>query len=163
VPPFETIITSLRFAVAATALAVVLGVLAAGAIAYGRGRWRQRLLDTGLMLPLRPSAVTRGVGLLLTMKRAPLAPRGTSVILPLAHVLVAMPFVVRSLLPPLRSIDPHLREAAAVLGAGPLRVWRGVDGPMVARATIVGAGFAFAVSIGEFGATSFLVRSGSPT
>jgi thiamine transport system permease protein len=163
VPPFDTILTSLRFAVAATILAVVLGVLAAGAIAYGRGRWRRRLLDTGLMLPLGTSAVTIGFGLLITMNRAPLDLRGTWVIIPLAHALVAMPFVVRSILPPLRAIDPRLREAAAVLGAGPLRVWRGVDGPMVARATIVGAGFAFAVSIGEFGATSFLVRSGSPT
>jgi len=70
---------------------------------------------------------------------------------------------VRAVLPSLRAIDPHLREAAAVLGARPARIWTEVDAPMVGRAALVGAGFAFAVSIGEFGATSFLVRSGSPT
>ncbi len=131
VPPLDTIVTSLRFAAAATVLAVAIGVLAAGAIAYGRGRWRRRLLDTGLMLPLGTSAVTIGFGLLITMNRAPLDLRGTWIIIPIAHALVAMPFVVRALLPPLRSIDPHLREAAAVLGARPRRIWREVDAPMM--------------------------------
>jgi thiamine transport system permease protein len=163
VPPLDTIATSLRYAIAATVLAVGLGVLAAGAIAYGRGRWRRRLLDTGLMLPLGTSAVTIGFGLFITMDRSPLDLRGSWIIIPVAHALVAMPFVVRAVLPSLRAIDPHLREAAAVLGARPARIWTEVDAPMVGRAALVGAGFAFAVSIGEFGATSFLVRSGSPT
>jgi thiamine transport system permease protein len=163
VPPLDTIATSLRYAVAATVLAVGLGVLAAGAIAYGHGRWRRRLLDTGLMLPLGTSAVTIGFGLFITMDRAPLDLRASWIIIPIAHALVAMPFVVRAVLPSLRAIDPHLREAAAVLGARPARIWTEVDAPMVGRAALVGAGFAFAVSIGEFGATSFLVRSGSPT
>src|SRR5262249_17965461 len=160
---FDSVVTSLKFALAATAIAVVLGVLAASAIAYGRGAWRRRLLDTGLMLPLGTSAVTIGFGLLITMDRAPLDLRGTWIIIPIAHALVAMPFVVRALLPSLRAIDPRQREAAALLGAPPHRVWREVDLPLVARAGLVGAGFAFAVSIGEFGATSFLARTGSPT
>jgi len=115
------------------------------------------------MLPLGTSAVTIGFGLFITMDRAPLDLRGSWIIIPIAHALVAMPFVVRAVLPSLRAIDPHLREAAAVLGARPARIWTEVDAPMVGRAALVGAGFAFAVSIGEFGATSFLVRSGSPT
>ena len=163
VEPIDTVVTSLRFAAAATVLAVALGLLAAGAIAYGRGAWRRRLLDTGLMLPLGTSAVTIGFGLLITMDRGPLDLRGTWIIIPIAHALVAMPFVVRALLPSLRAIDPRQREAAALLGAAPHRVWREVDLPLVARAGLVGAGFAFAVSIGEFGATSFLARTGSPT
>jgi thiamine transport system permease protein len=163
VEPVEAVVTSLRYAAAATVLSVGLGLLAAGAIAYGRGTWRRRLLDTGLMLPLGTSAVTIGFGLLITMDRAPLDLRGTWIIIPIAHALVAMPFVVRALLPSLRAIDPRQREAAALLGAPPRRVWREVDLPMVTRAGLVGAGFAFAVSIGEFGATSFLVRTGSPT
>ena len=163
VPPFDTITTSLRYAAMAVVLAVALGVLAAAAIAYGGGRWRRRALDTGLMLPLGTSAVTIGFGMLITLDRPPLDLRSSWTIIPIAHALVAMPFVVRAVLPSMRAIDPHLREAAATLGARPVRVWREVDAPMVARAALVGAGFAFAVSIGEFGATSFLVRSGSPT
>jgi thiamine transport system permease protein len=163
VKPLDTVITSLRFALVATLFAVVLGVLAACAIAYGRGAWRRRLLDTGLMLPLGTSAVTIGFGLLITMDRAPLDLRGRWILIPIAHTLVAMPFVVRSLLPSIRAIDPRLREAASLLGASPRRVWREVDLPMVSRAALVGAGFAFAVSLGEFGATTFLYRSGTPT
>src|SRR5262249_47893319 len=159
----DAVSTSLRFALAATLLAVVLGGLAAAAIAYGRGSWRRRVIDTGLMLPLGTSAVTIGFGLLITMDRAPLDLRGTWIIIPIAHALVATPFVVRAVLPSARAIDPHLREAAALLGAPPRRVWREVDLPMVGRALLVGAGFAFAVSIGEFGATTFLIRTGTPT
>ena len=50
------------------------------------------------------------------------------------------------------------REAAAVLGASPARVRRDVDLPIAARALAVGGAFSFAVSLGEFGATSFLPR-----
>jgi thiamine transport system permease protein len=81
----------------------------------------------------------------------------------LAHTLVALPFVVRSVTPALRSISPRLREAAATLGASPWRVWREVDLPIVARAALVGAVFAFTVSMGEFGATSLIVRPDRPT
>ena len=51
----------------------------------------------------------------------------------------------------------------AVLGASPLRAWREVDLPMVWRALLIAAGFAFAVSLGEFGATVFIARPDSPT
>ena len=83
--------------------------------------------------------------------------------MPLAHTLVALPFVVRSLLPVLRGIQPSLREAAAVLGATPWRVWREVDLPILARAMLVGAVFAFTVSLGEFGATVLIARPQYPT
>ncbi|MEE9435916.1 MAG: ABC transporter permease subunit, partial [Candidatus Adiutricales bacterium] len=88
----------------------------------------------------------------------------TSVMLvPLAHTLVAFPFVVRTLLPALRGIPRNLREAATVLGASPWEVWRTVDLPIVGRALLVGAVFAFAVSLGEFGATVFVARPQTPT
>jgi thiamine transport system permease protein len=58
----------------------------------------------------------------------------------------------------MRSIDRRLREAAAVLGASPSRAWREIDLPIIGRAALVGAGFAFAVSLGEFGATLFIAR-----
>jgi thiamine transport system permease protein len=161
VPPLETLLTSLRFAAVAVVLAVVLGGAAACAIAYARHHGR--FLDTGLMLPLGTSAVTIGFGLLITMNRPPLDLRASFWLVPIGHALVAMPFVIRAALPVLRSIDPRLREAASVLGAAPWRAWREVDFALLRRALLVGAAFAFAVSIGEFGATSFLARTGTPT
>jgi thiamine transport system permease protein len=84
-------------------------------------------------------------------------------LVPLAHTLVALPFVVRSLQPALGSIPDSLRQAAAVLGASPLKVWREIDLPIVARAALASAVFAFTISLGEFGATSFLARPEYPT
>jgi thiamine transport system permease protein len=78
-------------------------------------------------------------------------------------LLIAIRFVVRVMLPVLQSIDPRLREAAAVLGAAPRRVWLEVDLRIAARAALVAAGFAFAISLGEFGATLFIVRPETTT
>lgn len=159
--PLGALTNSMRFAAIATVLAVVVGGLAAAAIAYGgRGGW---LLDSGLMLPLGTSAVTLGFGILITFDTPPLDLRSSPVLIPIAHALVAIPFVVRAVLGVLRSIPQGLRDAAATLGAPPLRVWREVDAALVGRALAIGAGFAFAVSIGEFGATSFLTRRGNET
>lgn len=124
---------------------------------YGTG-WLRRLFDIGLTLPLGVSAVTVGLGMLLALDTPPLEFRTAWWIIPVAHALVGMPFVVRTLVPTLRSIDDRLREAAAVLGASPARTRREVDVPIASRAVAVGAAFAFAVSLGEFGATAFLPR-----
>ncbi len=115
------------------------------------------------MLPLGTSAVTVGFGFLIALDEPPLDLRSSPLLVPLAQALVGIPFVVRTMLPVLRAVDHRLREAAAVLGASPLRAWREVDLPMVRRALLVAAGFAFAISLGEFGATVFIARADTPT
>jgi thiamine transport system permease protein len=164
VPPIEAVRNSVVFASIATVIALVIGGLAAFAIAGpGRGARRTRGLDTLLLLPLGVSAVTIGFGFLIALDRPPLDLRASPVLIPIAHALVAAPFVARVLIPVLRSIDQRLRDAAAVLGASPRRVWREIDLPIVARAFLVAAGFAFAISLGEFGATIFIARPDYPT
>jgi thiamine transport system permease protein len=106
--------------------------------------------------------VTIGFGFLVALD-APVDLRASWILIPVAHALVAVPFVVRSVVPVMRSVRTRLREAAAVLGAPPGRVWREIDLPIVARAAAVGAGFACAVSLGEFGATVFIARPDTPT
>ena len=61
--------------------------------------------------------------------------------------------------PMLRQIHPRSREAAALLGSSQFRIRREIDLPLVARGLTVAAGFAFAISIGEFGATSFFAST----
>jgi thiamine transport system permease protein len=95
--------------------------------------------------------------------RPPLALIRSPLMLPIAHSLVALPFVVRGLKPALAGIPARLRQAAATLGASPLRVWREVDFPIAARAVLSAAAFAFAISLGEFGATTIIVRPEFPT
>ena len=159
VSPVEAIGNSLRFAAIATVIAVVVGGCGAFALAARRNRG----LDTALSLPLGVSAVTVGFGFLITLDHPPVDLRSSPLLVPIAQALVAIPFVVRTVTPVLRAIDPRLREAAAMLGASPARAWREVDVPIAARALLVAAGFAFAISLGEFGATIFIVRPDKPT
>lgn len=161
VPPLEAVANSLRFAVVATVLAVLLGTLAAAALASSRTRLA-RAVDAVLLLPLGTSAVTVGFGFLLALDE-PIDLRASPWLVPIAQALVALPFVVRTMTPVLRSVDPRLREAAAVLGAPPRRVWQEVDLPVAWRAVLVAAGFAFAISVGEFGATTVIARADAPT
>jgi len=162
VPPGLAIRNSVMFALLTTALALLLGMVTAVLLARERNRLG-RLLDPIVLLPLGTSAVTLGFGYLLTMGRPPLDLRASPVLVPIAHTLVAFPFVVRSLLPALRGLNPDWREAAAVLGASPWRVWREIELPIIGRALIVAALFAFTVSMGEFGATLLIARPEFPT
>jgi thiamine transport system permease protein len=108
--------------------------------------------------------VTVGFGFLVASERAPLDALSSHwIIVPIVHAVIAIPFVIRAVVPVLRRIDPRLREAAAMLGAPPRRVWREVDLPIAARAFAVAAGFCLAVSLGEFGATLFVARPEFPT
>ncbi len=163
VAPIEAIGNSLEYALAATVIAVVIGGLAAVALTRRDAGRFVRGFDALLMLPLGVSAVTVGFGFLIALDEPPLDLRASWILVPLAQALVGVPFVVRTMLPVLRAVDVRLREAASVLGASPWRVWREVDLPMVRRALLIAAGFAFAVSLGEFGATVFIARPDNPT
>ncbi|MEX0835488.1 MAG: hypothetical protein WD010_05325, partial [Nitriliruptor sp.] len=162
VAPLAAVRNSLVFAVAAAVIATVLGTCTAIAVTGRRGRLT-RLIDRGLMLPLGTSAVTVGFGFLISLDRPPFDLRGSVLLVPLAQALIATPFVVRSLVPAIEAIDTRLREAAGVLGATPRRIWREVDLPIVARTALVATGFAFAIAVGEFGATVFVARAELPT
>lgn len=158
--PWEAVLNSIVYAAGATAIAVVVGGLAAFAVA---GSARSRLLDGLLMLPLGASAVMLGFGFVIAFDRTPVDFRSARWIVPVAQALVAIPFVVRIVAPTLRAIDERQREAAAMLGATPGRVRREIDLPIAGRAFAVASGFAFAISLGEFGATVFLARPDNPT
>lgn len=156
IAPTDAIRNSLLFASITVALAVTLGLLAAYAVI--RTRRGSGVLDAVFLLPLATSAVTLGFGYILAFSRPPLDLRGAIWLIPIAHTLVALPLVIRSILPLLREIRANVREAAAMLGADPARVFREIDLPIVTRAVIIGAVFAFTISLGEFGATTLLAR-----
>jgi len=167
---WDAAVTSLRVAVDATVLAVLIGGLVALVVSRRpRGRGMRRsvgLLDAFFMLPLGVSAVTVGFGFLIALHQPfglALDLRGSAALIPIAQAVVAIPLVVRTVLPVLRAIDSRLHQAAAVLGASPGRVLAHVDWPVAARSLGLAVGLAFAVSLGEFGATSFLARPDRPT
>lgn len=161
VPPVDAVANSLRYALWTAVLAVGLGLPAAYGL-NGRGCFA-RWMDVLFMLPLGASAVTMGLGLLLAFTRPPLNWAAFPWMIPAAHTLVALPLVLRTLLPALASIPPSLRQSAAVLGADPLRAFLQVDLPLLRRPLITSLIFSFTVSLGEFGATTFLARPEYPT
>ncbi|MBA2955535.1 ABC transporter permease subunit [Nocardioides sp. MAH-18] len=167
VPATTALVTSLRTAVDATWMSLTLGVLVAVVVSrrsHSRTERRARgLLDGLFMLPLGVSAVTLGFGFLITLDEPPLDLRDNPLLVPIAQALVALPLVVRTLAPALGGIDDRQRQAAASLGAGPVRTFATVDLPVLWKPLLAAAGFAFAVSLGEFGATSFLAREENPT
>jgi thiamine transport system permease protein len=162
VSPGIAIRNSLLFAGLTTVISLTIGACTAYALARGQGGWL-RWLDAIVLLPLGASAVTLGFGYILALGRPPLNLVASPVLVPIAHSLVAFPFVVRTLLPALRSLNPDWREAAAVLGASPWRVWREVEAPIIGRAGLAAAVFAFTISMGEFGATLLIARPEFPT
>lgn len=159
--PLQAVFNSLRFALFATSAAVVLGTVASFMINQ-QSAW-SRLVDPLFMLPLATSAVTLGFGFIVALDEPPLDLRSSWAIIPLSHALVALPFVIRSVLPSLRVIPPSLGEAARMLGAREMEKLWTIDLPLVGRGLVVGATFAFTVSMGEFGASLFVAQRESVT
>ena len=162
IEPIAAVANSIGFALAAMVAAVALGLIAALFLASARGR-SAAFWDAVIMLPLATSAVTLGFGYIISLNRPPINLRDSLALVIIAHTLVAFPFVVRCILPSLRQIPQTLREAATLLGASPLQVFRRVELPMVSRAILVGAVFAFSISMGEFGASTFVTRPHTAT
>src|SRR5258708_3898157 len=157
IPPIRAAGNSILYATITVFLTALLGFPAASALAKG-GRF-EKIIDPFLILPLGASAVTLGLGFIISFGSMLTLP----LLVPLAHTLVALPFVIRILQPAIASIPDRLRQAAASLGANPLRVWLSVDWPILRRAGLSAAIFAFTISLGEFGATSLLSRPEYPT
>lgn len=161
--PMTSIAVSLGYAGLTMIIALLLGLPAAWALSRNGRSKINHFMDPILMLPLGTSAVTLGLGFIISLDRPPLDLRASVLLIPLAHTLVAFPFVVRSLTPALRSISPGLKNAASVLGASPWKIFQHVDLPLIGRAVLVGAIFAFTISLGEFGATALIARPEYPT
>jgi thiamine transport system permease protein len=161
VPPVEALRNSLFYAMAASALALIFGSLATYALLQ-KSRWN-KYFDPLIMLPMGTSAVTLGLGFIVVFATLPNARDFYPILIPIAHSLVALPFVVRVMHPALASIPSSLKQAAATLGASPWQVWFKVELPIASRAAAVAGLFAFTVSLGEFGATAFLSRPDIPT
>lgn len=159
VSPWEAVAVSLTTAVLATALALALALPAVRVVAARPGGAADRVL----LLPLGVSSTTIGLGLLLAFGRPPLDLRGSWWLVPAAQALVALPLVVRAVLPALRGIPSSVLDGAALLGVSPSQRWWRVELPLVRRSVAAGAGLALVACLGEFGATVFLARSGSPT
>jgi thiamine transport system permease protein len=157
VPPIRAALNSIGYACATVMLSLLLGYLAAFALA--KPTRLEKILDPLIMLPLGSSAVMLGLGFIISFGIWLTSP----LLVPFAHTLIALPFVIRTLQPAIASIPQRLRQASASLGASPFEVWKNIDFPILRRATLAAAAFAFTISLGEFGATLLISRPDYPT
>ncbi len=153
---------SLRTAVAATLLCVVLGVPLAIVLSRHSGR-TIRILRALVLLPLALPPVVAGLALLTTFGRRGLlgehleawgisiAFSTTAVVI--AQTFVSLPFLVMALEGGLRAAGTRYEHVAATLGAKPTTVLRRVTLPLALPALGSGMALAFARCLGEFGAT----------
>lgn len=156
--PLDALLLSLSIAVFTALIAAFVGGAAAISV-----MGRNPLIAVFSLIPLGLSAATLGLGTLLAFGRAPLDLRDTGLLIPIAHALVAVPLVVAVAAPALRNADPRRLIVASSLGAHPNRAWWTAYGGLVRTVMLAAGGLAGAVSLGEFGAASFLARADSPT
>jgi len=152
------IAASVAIASLATTLALVTGVPAA----YALTRSRRTVLSSLFLSPLILPGIVLALGLLMTLSVA--APSLVGTVWPLigAHVLVTLPWVIRTVSANLEIVDPFLEDAARGLGASPLQTFFLVTLPTIRPAIVTGAIFAFIVSFGNF-ALSLFFASGRVT
>jgi thiamine transport system permease protein len=165
VTPIEAVRNSLLFALVTILFSVGIALPAAYLLSDAQPKKLalSRIFDPLFMLPMGTSAVTLGLGYIVALNRPPLNLRTSLVIVPIAHTIIAFPFVLRAILPVLRGMNPHLREAARLLGASSWRVLRYIDLPLLRRSLLVGIVFAFTISMGEFSASLLVTRPQFPT
>ena len=164
--PAGAVRNSLIFAAATALLALATAGPASVAAALRKGARPSpgsRLADVVSLLPLGTSAVTIGLGFVLALGFGALDLRASPVLVPLAHTLVAFPLVFRTLVVTLSSIPERLREASRTLGATAWQTFRWLELPLARRGVVAATVFAFAISLGEFGATALISRPELPT
>ena len=163
VPPTTAIFISLAYAFVTVIFSMGIGVPTAYLLSRSRDSFTKKVLDPLVMLPIGTSAVTMGLGFLVSFNKPPFNLYSSPLLIPIAHTMVAFPFVVRILAPAFGSIKLRLIEAARVLGADAFATFRYVEFPIIGKAFLVSSLFAFTISMGEFGATSLLYRPEYPT
>ncbi|MDO9485562.1 MAG: ABC transporter permease subunit [Actinomycetota bacterium] len=158
--PASAIAVSLKYALISGLIAGLIGVLAAMSVLTHR---LGRAVALIALAPLGISAATLGLGLMLSFGRPPIDLRSWDLLIPLSHSLVAVPLVIAVVLPTLRATDSRAATVASALGARPTRAFFTAYGPTLRIVLLAAGGLAACVSLGEFGAASFLARSGDPT
>lgn len=163
--PLRLLLNTLLFAMAATIITLLLSLMIVFVL---RNRYQsikryQRSISESfisymIILPMATSSITLALGLFLLFNNTSLYLNAVWFFIIMAHVLISIPFATRSIMAAYNRIDVELLNVASTLGASRLRVFRKIEFPLILRGIIVGGIFSFAISLGEFGATNFLVR-----
>ena len=152
--------TSLWLAFLATLISTPLGTLAAIGLSRTRSRIRN-VVEAIFLAPLVVPGMVIGIALLVALAAVDI--RDAPVRLLLAHVLIVMPYSIRTVLASLARIDDALEEAAMTLGATPLKSFFLVTLPLIRPGVIAGAIFSFILSFDDVAVSMFLIDARTGT
>jgi thiamine transport system permease protein len=155
----DAAINSLRNMVVAAGIAFVLGTV----VSWLLVRTKHKFLDLVFLAPLGVSSVVLGFGFLVSFDAQWFPLRSSWIIVPLAQALIALPMVIRLVYPALVSIGKEPIEQASLDGASTWQTWRFVESGMIKGVLLTSIGYAAIISIGEFGASSFLAYGSEGT
>lgn len=147
---------TILIAVLSTLISTIIGTFAALSLSKSKKLVKDIILTANNVPIVNPEIVT-AVGLLLLFVSFQL-PRGYLTML-LAHIAFSIPYVIITVYPKVRSLDPNLAEAAKDLGATPLQALRLVVFPEIKVAVIAGAAIAFTMSFDDFVISYFTAGS----
>ncbi|MBE6928711.1 MAG: ABC transporter permease [Ruminococcaceae bacterium] len=156
----EALITTLTIALLSSIIALIIGTAAAVGIANLRKGPRKWLMNI-TYLPMLNADIVTGVSLLLIFSLMGIELGYVSLLL--AHVTFNIPYVILSIMPKLRQLDPHLYEAAQDLGAPPVLAFFKVVLPEISPGIVTGFLLAFTMSIDDFVISFFTTGSGVST
>ncbi|MBY5401346.1 MULTISPECIES: ABC transporter permease [Rhizobium] len=145
--------TSFILAVLTTVLSVTIGTAAAVGLARGNFPGKAAL-TSAFLSPLIVPPVVIGFGLLLFLSKAGIT-NGMARLL-LGHVIVTLPYCIRTSLASLLGSDQRLTEAAMVLGATERQAFWTITLPLMRTGVVTGAIFAFAISMDDVSISLFL-------
>jgi thiamine transport system permease protein len=143
----------------AALIAFVLGTV----ISWLLVRSKYKVLDLVFLVPLGVSSVVLGFGFLISFDTSWFPVRSSWLIVPLAQALIALPMVIRLVYPAIVSIGKEPIEQAALDGASSFQVWRFIESGMIKGVLLTALGYAAIISVGEFGASSFLAYGSEGT
>lgn len=156
----DAFLTSVEVALIATTLSVILGTCTSYALARSRLRFALTL-NAFFLSPLIVPTVAYGAGMLFFL--APLDLTPTVFGLVLAHTVITLPYTIRATTATLQSVDTVTEDAAAILGADPIKTFWYVLLPQLRPGLIAGATFSLMISFDEFSASLFLTGIGAMT
>ena len=161
--PLLPLTNSIIFASMTAIFSLLIGLPSVYVVTKLKNKNLKQLSSITAMLPMGTSSITIGFGFLIALSFPGIDLRTSTLLLPIAHTLVAFPIVFRILLSAFQNFPKNITEKAYLLGATSFQVFFYIELPIISRSIATATLFAFAISIGEFGATALVSRPEFPT
>jgi len=160
----QAALNSLRNLLVASAIAMLLGTRVSYLLARTTTPSRlRRMCDSLFQLPVGISSVVLGLGYLVTFSNGVFPLRSSWIAIPLVQALIATPLVIRLVYPAILSVDRDITQGAETDGASTEQIWWLIQARIIRGALRTATGYVALISLGEFGAASFLVYGSQGT